>query len=242
MIIGKGMMAKRFACYEDNKEVIIFASGVSNSKEDSEAEFRRERDLLFQTCCQYPDTLLVYFSTYSVHEQTTIKTPYVRHKLLMEQFISEHFSNYYLFRVSQIIGAAKNSTLINFLIAKILSSTPFELWSNTQRNVIALDDVYQIIHHIIEQKLLKNQVINIIHPKSLYVHDLVCIIEKLLNKKALYTTIPANSTYKKIDNSLVFSISNKLGIHFYDEEYYVKAIAQVVEEWTTKISKNPRIR
>ena len=39
MVIGNGMIANAFKQYENDDEVIIFASGVSNSKENNDSEF-----------------------------------------------------------------------------------------------------------------------------------------------------------------------------------------------------------
>jgi hypothetical protein len=41
MVIGNGTVAKVFSEYCDNGDILIFASGVSNSKEKSEANFER---------------------------------------------------------------------------------------------------------------------------------------------------------------------------------------------------------
>ncbi|MEO7119531.1 MAG: hypothetical protein ABIY62_00460 [Ginsengibacter sp.] len=42
MVIGNGMIANRFISYKNNDDVIIFASGVSNSKDTIEENFLRE--------------------------------------------------------------------------------------------------------------------------------------------------------------------------------------------------------
>ena len=47
MIIGQGMLAKRFEKY-DNDNIVIFASGVSNSRETSKIMFEKERKLLIE--------------------------------------------------------------------------------------------------------------------------------------------------------------------------------------------------
>ncbi|MEJ2498930.1 MAG: hypothetical protein P8Y46_06430 [Sulfurovaceae bacterium] len=49
MIIGNGMLAHEFSDYKDDNDIIIFASGVSNSGETRESEFEREKELLTKT-------------------------------------------------------------------------------------------------------------------------------------------------------------------------------------------------
>ena len=61
MVIGKGLIAKRFYSYESDSDILIFASGVSNSKNRDEALFARELELLQNTINTYPDKVLVYF-------------------------------------------------------------------------------------------------------------------------------------------------------------------------------------
>ena len=66
MVVGNGMIANRFMSYKDDDDVIIFASGVSNSKDIVEENFVREFQLLHQTVKNNADKTLVYFSTCSV--------------------------------------------------------------------------------------------------------------------------------------------------------------------------------
>jgi hypothetical protein len=43
MVVGDGMMTEAFSAFRDNAEVVIFASGVSNSLEIDPAAFHREK-------------------------------------------------------------------------------------------------------------------------------------------------------------------------------------------------------
>ena len=49
MIIGNGLIASAFAGYEYCKNLLIFASGVSNSLETHLEPYERERKLLEKT-------------------------------------------------------------------------------------------------------------------------------------------------------------------------------------------------
>ena len=51
MVIGNGMVAKRFESYKTNDQFLIFASGVSNSKNINPAAYEREL-ILLQKCNQ----------------------------------------------------------------------------------------------------------------------------------------------------------------------------------------------
>src|SRR5690349_6695322 len=106
MVIGNGMIAKRFNSYKDNKDVLIFASGVSNSKNRNQAQYDRESDLLEKTIEANPSKVLVYFSTCSIKDPGEANSPYVEHKKQLEDLIQKKLERYYIFRVSNIAGTA----------------------------------------------------------------------------------------------------------------------------------------
>ena len=61
MVIGNGLIASAFERYKNNDDIIIFASGVSNSQETSELAFNREINLMKRYLNL--DKKLIYFST-----------------------------------------------------------------------------------------------------------------------------------------------------------------------------------
>ena len=77
----------------DLPEVIFFASGVSNSSEISEKEFNREENLIHKILGDNPQKQFVYFSTCSIYDSSKNGSPYVLHKLKMEQIIINKASN-----------------------------------------------------------------------------------------------------------------------------------------------------
>ena len=81
MVIGNGMLAKAFGAFKDNPEVVIFASGVSNSKETNNDSFKREEKLLNKVISENNNSIIVYFSTCSVYDDSVNETNYVLHKI-----------------------------------------------------------------------------------------------------------------------------------------------------------------
>lgn len=67
MVIGNGMIANRFTNYKDDKEIVIFASGVSNSKNINKENFKKEFLLLEDIIKANPDKVITYFSTCSIY-------------------------------------------------------------------------------------------------------------------------------------------------------------------------------
>jgi nucleoside-diphosphate-sugar epimerase len=105
MIIGKGDVA---SVLPDRDDFIWFASGVSNSQETRQAEFRREKDLLFSLADEQ-DKRLVYFSSLSVFYKDS---PYTRHKKKMEQYV-KMWPNHCIIRIGNITWGTNPHTIIN---------------------------------------------------------------------------------------------------------------------------------
>ena len=101
MIIGNGLIANGFDKYRYNDDVLIFASGVSNSMENNENEFNKEYELL-KDSIDIPSKL-IYFSTCSIVDDSN-KSPYILHKIKMEKLIRENSNNYLIFRLPIVVG------------------------------------------------------------------------------------------------------------------------------------------
>ena len=99
MIIGRGLIAKAFEKYNNNDNVIIFSSGVSNSLETRDTEFEREESLLKSNLLL--DKKFIYFSTISVVDGS-LKSPYINHKIKMEKMISENHNNYLIYQKKMV--------------------------------------------------------------------------------------------------------------------------------------------
>ncbi len=103
MIVGNGDLA---SVLQDNPKKLFFASGVSNSSEDREFQYEREKNLLK---FQRKDLQIVYFSSLAVF---TTDTRYFRHKLEMENLVKE-FPHYAIVRIGNISWGDNPNTLIN---------------------------------------------------------------------------------------------------------------------------------
>lgn len=218
MVIGNGMIATRFSAYQENSDTVIFASGVSNSKDTIEENFAREFRLLEQTLQEYPDEVLVYFSTCSVYDPDLASAPYVIHKKKTEDFIRNKAANYYLFRISNLAGTSNNPyTLLNYFIFNILGNQPLTIWKNAHRNIIGLDDMFKLIDYFLQQKINRNATINIANKDNYLVPYIMATIEEHLGKKALATAIDRGGDYK-IDVSTTAPFFDLLGIRF-DDQY-----------------------
>lgn len=224
MVIGNGMLANRFMDFEGDDEKIIFASGVSNSKNTDDTHFKREFDLLNKTVRDHPDRTLIYFSTCSIDDADSQQAPYVIHKKEIESFIRQEVSHYYLFRVSNVVGTSNNPyTLLNYFVFNILQGHPFTVWKNAYRNIIGIDDMHAIIKLILDDKTLLNTTINIANPENYSVPYIVSTIENFLSKKANSTEIDRGENYL-IDTSIIKPLIHQLQIPF--ETDYLTSLLQ----------------
>ena len=211
------MIANRFINYKNDDNKIIFASGVSNSKDTIEENFSREFKLLDKTIKDNPGKTLVYFSTCSVEDEDLQDAPYVIHKKSVEKYIKKNLDSYYLFRISNLAGISNNPyTLLNYFILNILQNNTLTVWKNAYRNIIDIGDMYSIADDILQQKIFLNSTINIANPENYSVPFIINQIEAHLHKKAICNEIEKGDDYN-IDISLIEPNIKKLNIHFNDD-------------------------
>ena len=126
MIIGHGDIAsalKDLPAQAGRKGFIFFASGVSNSAETRESEYKREEDLLMK---QNKNKHLVYFGSLSIFYNPN--TRYVRHKKHMEELVKSHFKHYTIVRLGNITWGKNPHTLINYFRNAAKKRKKLEIW------------------------------------------------------------------------------------------------------------------
>jgi nucleoside-diphosphate-sugar epimerase len=183
MVIGTGLLAKKFEAYKASKDILIFASGVSNSKETNPEAYKRETDLLIATLKKHPEAKLVYFSTVSITDVSVNTSAYVQHKIKLEKLIKSEATQYVIFRVSNVVGAQGNpNTIMNFLVTAVKEQTPITIWSKAERNIIDVDDVLFIVQGVLAENRT-NTTINIAVRESMLVQDILKQVEQFLQQK-----------------------------------------------------------
>ena len=132
MIIGNGDISDALK-QVDRKDLLFFASGVSNSKETRESEYKREKYLL-----RYQDRTkhLVYFSSLSIFYSNS---RYSQHKIDMEGYVKAWFEHYTILRLGNITWGDNPHTLINYFKNCIKENKPFKV-ENTYRYIVDKDE------------------------------------------------------------------------------------------------------
>lgn len=154
MVIGNGSIANIFIKkYSDNKDILIFASGVSDSNETDDNKFKREEDLLVNSIIENKDIKIIYFSSVFVNH---IDNKYYSHKLKIESIIENRSTNYIILRLPQIISFSGNkNNLINYFYNSIKNNQEIKIYENTFRCLIDIEDVFKITNYVINKTNLK---------------------------------------------------------------------------------------
>lgn len=216
MIIGNGLLAQAFKAYipafAEEHDLLVFASGVSNSQEKAPEPYARERAMLEEAL--ELDRFVLYFSTCSVSDPELSHMPYVQHKKEMEALMMERARRKAIFRLPQVVGATPNPhTLTNYLHAQISTGARFKVWLNARRNLIDVADVASIVCHLVENHAADGVVTNIAAPSSTGILELVHIFEEVLDKRANYETVDAGASYD-IEADLALRTAAEAGITF----------------------------
>lgn len=222
LVVGKGLLARAFEARASagHQDIVVFASGVSNSSEERPEEFDRERRMLAPFLAE--GRRVVYFgSCGSATGDEGANTPYMRHKRDMECRVLDS-GNGIVLRLPQVVGRTSNPhTLTNFLHTRILSGQAFTVWGYAERNLIDIEDVAAIGTYLVESSGPGSHVFSIAAPRSLPMPELVAIFERVLDRTAR-CTIELRGTPLHIDAPEAFAAARLLAINL--EGAYAESI------------------
>ena len=180
MLIGNGLIASAFLDYKDNDDIIVIASGISNSKETDYKKYQREIDMIGEFIGT--KSKVIYFSTISVFDES-LDSLYVKHKRYIENLISSNFDNYLIFRLPIVIGkTSNNNTFINNIKGKIISDEIIYINNMSSIYIIDIDDISRFLPDLINNR--NNEIINVVFDNKEFVFDIIQKIERLLGKEA----------------------------------------------------------
>lgn len=211
MIVGKGLLAKAFEQhFGGNRDVVVFASGVSNSLETRPSEFAREEKLL-RELLDPKARRFVYFGSCGATANELELTAYMRHKRAMESLVLS-VPHGLVLRLPQVVSSAANPhTLTNFLRDRIVSGEHFAVWARAERNLIDIDDIIDIAIHLVEELPTEATAISIASLDSLTMPEIIRIFERVLGRDA-NCTYHDEGTPLSIDTTVAREIGARLGI------------------------------
>ena len=210
MVIGQGLIARSFyPRYGKDGSVLIFASGVSNSREQRCSEFDRER-ILLTNALSSSNGKLVYFSSCGVESRDS--SPYMCHKRHMESLVLGSPEGM-VFRLPQVVGRTENpNTLTNYLHARIVRGEQFTVWANAERNLIDIDDVVAICTRLIDGPS-PQRTVSVVSGRALPIPVILSLFERALGCKADYV-IEQKGSGLPTDGTIAAAIAKELGIDF----------------------------
>ena len=186
MVIGNGLLGSSFKKSKKlNSKTIIFASGVSNSREKSAKDFKREKDLILDTLSKYNDLTFIYFSSILAGISDN---DYYNHKIEMEELIKTKSNAYIIFKVPQIIGFNGNdNNLIKYLSNGIKNNTELILFKGIYRALVDVDDIVNIVNYCNGNVMCDTLYLS--HIEKLNIVDIALQVSNNLDIDALITLI-----------------------------------------------------
>ena len=183
-VIGRGLIANAFKKLNNKSNVIIFASGVSNSTCTDTNEFMREELLLKEfLSTALHSKKFIYFGTCSAYDLERKEDKYIIHKKNMEKLILTHSAGI-ICRLPQVVGKKANAaTLIPYLFRMVYNREKINVWKHAYRNIIDVDNVVKTVDTILSKENISNNTYNIAAPRSTSIIELVNIIEQILSSQ-----------------------------------------------------------
>lgn len=212
MIVGSGLIARAFApLYAYDTKTVVFASGVSNSAETDLAAFARERELIQRQLDFHPTRLLYFGSCNTSNPQQ--QSAYFNHKRAMEALVQESDGGVVI-RLPQVVGSTPNrNTLTNHLYQQIMTGAPVTVWKRAERNLIDIEDVVTIAHHLLTTSTALPSSLAIASPWTLSMGEIVRLFEDVLNRRATVLEVDRGDTMC-VDYSLAERAARELGLDF----------------------------
>ena len=223
MIIGSGLLATSLSKLRHENSV-FFASGVSDSKEVSEIEFERERDLLVSSLKNTGTSEFFYFSTCSIFDPSLAKSRYIAHKKRMEDIVLSNQKGRVI-RLPNLVGPMGNpANLINYLTNSIRHAYPIEIQRHATRYLLGVDEMNTLFQGIVDHGT-QQLVTSLTPPKNIKVTSIVSIIESILGVQAISKLTESGTPYE-VDFSDTEYYASKLGLVF-SHNYY----ESMLEKW-----------
>jgi len=190
MIIGNGLIA---SALRDREDTVFFASGVSDSRESRDSEFKREEKLLLDSLDN--NRVFVYFGAIGGSEL------YLKHKERMKNIVTS-VEKHIILNLSQVVGrGGNNNNLFNAFRRSLLEGEEITVYRDCLRSLIDVEDVISILEELTSKK--KYGVYNFYGVDPLPVDLIVQLMAEALGVKACIRT--TEGKYVKVENTVPFT-------------------------------------
>ena len=215
MLIGRGFIAKNLKnCFKNKKNLIIYASGNSNSKKSNKNFLNKELTEI-KKYKKY-NKLFIYFSSIYIN---IYKDKYYKNKSIIEKYIVKNFKKYLIIRLPLVLGRNNNNnTLINYLYYNLKKNNPIYLYKNTKRSILDIEDVKDFISKI--NKYHQRKKINIYNNKFVDIFNITVFLKKKLNSKSDIIFLNSKNIIVQKKNSLIKKFSKNYTFDIISKYYF----------------------
>jgi len=157
--------------------------------------FLREEQLVRNTIAEQKNKILIYFSTCSIYDSSKTNSPYVIHKLKMEELIKNACEQFLILRVSNAVGKGGNpNLLLNYIVRAVQENQTINVHTKATRNLIDAEDIQQITLQLLESKVY-NHTVNVAYPYNFGIIEILEIVERFFHKKLDLNLIKSGESY-----------------------------------------------
>ncbi len=180
-------------------------------------EFDREKEMLLEYLDWAKEfKFFIYFSTISIQDSSLRNLYYIKHKLAMEALVLAH-KHPYVIRLGQVASKNKGNpnNLLNFLSNAIKSGEKTEIWSNSYRNIIDIENIAPIVSRLIIEYPINKNFINVANPISNSIQEIINALEDVMEEKGYFSYIHRGEKYH-VDVDIMMSRINNTNVKFDD--------------------------
>ena len=219
MIIGRGLLANAVKGI-DSEQFLFYANGISNSVLHQIEKNNFEIKELEAIANDFPEKLLIYFSTCQLNSEKNHLRPYFKHKLFIEQFISGSFQKYVIVRTSNLVGFNpwNPHTLFNHLNQALAVNEQVYINPVLLRNFLDVDHFVSLLKVYLNHYYKANKIIEIVNPDSYYMRQIIEEFENFFSKRFnLKTKTDGNDfAFFEVNPQLTLQLLSQSGLTFDD--------------------------
>jgi nucleoside-diphosphate-sugar epimerase len=197
-IVGNGFLARNLApLAARHPDTVVLAAGVSWADGTSDADFRRELDLVLTWArrCAADGRRLVFFSTASTgmygrvagpgREDVPVEpcTPYGRHKLLLEERLAASGADCLVLRLGHLVGPGQPAHQLLPMLARQVAEGRVRVHRGASRDLIAVADAVTVVDRLLAGGL-RGETVNVASGNAVPVERIVDWLERRLGVRA----------------------------------------------------------
>ncbi|WP_234569288.1 NAD-dependent epimerase/dehydratase family protein [Rhodohalobacter sp. 614A] len=171
------------------------------------------------TLTEHTERKVVYFSTCAIsQERIYSKSPYLQHKRMMEAYVKQH-PTYLIIRLPNLVGGTGNpENLVNLLARKVRQHEVIDIWKNSIRNILDVEDAVQITNQLVEKDIF-NKVIKVASTVNYRIEEIVSEISVFYGAKPRTNVITKPPDFEIYPSEIVRDIIGELGLNM-DKLYF----------------------